>query len=97
MPELLAADRPWVRALHDALAAHSSLAGTYVNALGGDEGEERVHAAYGPVKYERLARTKREYDPGNVFHRNTDIRPAAAAPEQRTPAAGPAPLATPRR
>jgi FAD/FMN-containing dehydrogenase len=93
VPELLEADRPWVRALHDALALHSTVADTYVNALGGNEGEARVRAAYGPEKYERLAGIKREYDPGNVFRRNANILPATAAPAQREPVADAVPAA----
>ena len=84
VPDLLEADRPWVRALHDALAAHAPGGDTYVNAMSGDEGEDRVRAAYGPAKYERLARIKQQYDPANVFRRNANIRPSATAPAQRT-------------
>jgi FAD/FMN-containing dehydrogenase len=50
--------------------------GVYVNNLG-SEGEERVREAYGPAKYERLSRIKARFDPDNVFHHNSNIRPAA--------------------
>jgi len=31
--------------------------------------------SYGQAKYEQLARIKGRYDPGNLFHRNTNIKP----------------------
>jgi len=70
----LAAERPWARGLLDALQPFAMDAGTYVNGMTEQE-DHRVRAAYG-AKYERLARIKAEYDPGNVLHRNINIKPA---------------------
>lgn len=47
--------------------------GVYFNFLG-DEGQERVRAAYG-VNYERLAALKNRYDPTNCFALNQNITP----------------------
>ena len=74
-PELLADERVWVRSMWEGLSPHSIGAGAYVNAES-DFGDDRVRASYGPSKYERLARIKREYDPENLFHRNANIKPA---------------------
>lgn len=49
--------------------------GAYVNFLT-DEAEARVRLAYPGSTWDRLARIKRRYDPGNVFHRNQNIAPA---------------------
>ena len=51
-----------------------SAGGAYVNMMM-DEGEERVRASYRD-NYARLAKIKAEYDPGNVFRVNQNIRPA---------------------
>jgi FAD/FMN-containing dehydrogenase len=50
--------------------------GVYVNFLG-DEGEERVRAAYGATIYDRLVKLKNRYDPHNLFRVNQNIRPTA--------------------
>lgn len=52
-----------------------SAGGVYVNFLG-DEGEDRVKAAYGD-KYERLVALKSKYDPSNLFRMNQNIKPTA--------------------
>jgi FAD/FMN-containing dehydrogenase len=72
--DALAAERLWARGLLDALQPFALDAGTYVNGMTEQE-DHRVRAAYGP-KYDRLARIKAEYDPGNVLHRNINIKPA---------------------
>jgi FAD/FMN-containing dehydrogenase len=63
----------WARDLYDALQTHAS-GRVYVNFLG-DEGQDRVRAAYGERNYERLARLKRVYDETNFFRLNQNIQP----------------------
>ena len=46
---------------------------TYLN-FAGEEGADRVRAAYGP-HYERLARVKAGWDPDNVFRATGNVRP----------------------
>jgi FAD/FMN-containing dehydrogenase len=74
-PELLEAERAWVRSLWAALAPHAIDIGSYVNALS-DVDDARLRASYGPEKFERLGAIKRSYDPENIFHRNANIKPA---------------------
>jgi len=66
-------EREWVRTFWSALEPwHTSV---YVNFLG-EEGQERVRAAYGEEKYNRLKALKRKYDPDNFFRINQNISPA---------------------
>jgi FAD/FMN-containing dehydrogenase len=49
--------------------------GAYINFLSA-EGEERVRAAYGAEKFDRLRALKDRYDPTNLFHLNQNIPPS---------------------
>ncbi len=51
-----------------------STGGTYVNFLTEEEGDERVHAAYGS-NYDRLVDVKTTWDPQNRFRMNKNIAP----------------------
>jgi hypothetical protein len=68
----------WARRAWQAVQPFAS-GEVYVNYLGteSEEGPERVKAAYGAGKYERLASLKARYDPGNLFRVNQNIRPSA--------------------
>jgi FAD/FMN-containing dehydrogenase len=63
----------WAREYFAAMEPFST-GGVYVNFLG-DEGEERVRAAYGQRKYDRLIAVKNKYDPTNFFRMNQNIKP----------------------
>ena len=65
----------WVRDLTAAVQPHTT-GHVYANFLG-DEGEERVRAAYGAATYERLVAVKTAYDPTNLFRLNQNIKPRA--------------------
>jgi FAD/FMN-containing dehydrogenase len=62
----------WARELWSAMRPFST-GGVYVNNLG-DEGEDRVQAAYGE-NYPRLVALKDKHDPTNLFRLNQNIRP----------------------
>jgi len=63
-------EREWARSYWSALSAHHTT--VYVNFLM-EENEDRIRAAYGPEKYERLKTLKRKYDPTNFFRLNQNI------------------------
>jgi len=67
----------WVRDFRKANAPFTT-GGVYLNFIG-DEGDERIKAAFGEAKYERLTQIKAEYDPANVFAGNQNIRPKVPA------------------
>jgi FAD/FMN-containing dehydrogenase len=74
-PEDLIVRRAWVEDLAGAL--RQSDGGAYVGFLG-DEGEERIRAAYPGSTWERLREVKARYDPANLFRLNQNIPPAGS-------------------
>jgi hypothetical protein len=75
-PQLLEADRRWVRGLWEALRPHTGKPAGYVNFMS-EIDEDRVRSAYGAAKYDRLAAIKADFDPDNLFHHNANILPAS--------------------
>ena len=66
------AARPALEAIWARLAPH--VRGAYASFLSSATAEE-VAAIYPSEVYNRLAAVKRQYDPGNLFARNHNIRP----------------------
>ena len=62
----------WAREMYAVLRPFG-MGGVYVNNLG-DEGHERVKAAYGE-NYDRLVMLKRKYDRDNLFRLNQNVHP----------------------
>jgi FAD/FMN-containing dehydrogenase len=73
-------ERPEEKATHEAWVDNATAAvqqsdhGAYVNFLG-DEGEERIRAAYPGKTWDRLSAIKAQYDPTNLFRLNQNIPP----------------------
>jgi len=63
----------WTHGLFEAMKPYST-GGVYVNFLG-DEGEDRVKAAYSAAQFQGLTALKNTYDPTNVFRLNQNIKP----------------------
>jgi FAD/FMN-containing dehydrogenase len=76
-PEERPAHEAWVAGLANELSLGDASA--YVGFLG-DEGEERVRAAYPGPTWDRLAAIKARYDPDNLFRLNQNVPPAPAEP-----------------
>jgi hypothetical protein len=69
-PDERASSDSWVDGFADAL--RQSDTGVYVNFLG-DEGEDRIRAAYPGATWDRLCEVKQRYDPTNLFRLNQNI------------------------
>jgi FAD/FMN-containing dehydrogenase len=64
----------WARSFRRDIARYAN-GGVYLNFIG-NEGQDRVRAAFGEEKYRRLAAVKGEWDPENRFRGNQNITPA---------------------
>jgi FAD/FMN-containing dehydrogenase len=64
----------WVKDYRRDMAPYAS-GGVYLNFIG-DEGQDRIAAAFGPENYARLRQIKAEYDPENLLRGNQNIVPA---------------------
>ncbi|MEX2540004.1 MAG: FAD-binding oxidoreductase [Actinomycetota bacterium] len=62
------------RAIWESAQAYAD-GGSYVNFMG-EEGTDRIRAAYGDAKYRRLQTVKDRFDPDNVFRLNQNIKPS---------------------
>ena len=56
------------------IAPHTT-GGVWLNFIG-DEGQDRIMAAYGEQNYRRLSKVKAQFDPDNTFRGNQNILPA---------------------
>jgi hypothetical protein len=72
-PDETSVHEAWAAETVDALRQGDGDA--YVGFLG-DESEERIHAAYPGMTWDRLRAIKRRYDPDNLFRLNQNIPPA---------------------
>jgi FAD/FMN-containing dehydrogenase len=71
-PEEDPAHQAWAKDAANALRQGAD--GAYVNFLG-NEGADRVRAAYPGTTWDRLSEIKRRYDPENVFRLNQNVPP----------------------
>jgi FAD/FMN-containing dehydrogenase len=70
--------KAWVKQFRQDIAPFAT-GGVWLNFIG-DEGQDRVRAAFGAENYARLARVKRDFDPENTFRGNQNILPAQQPP-----------------
>ena len=66
----------WARKAWEDMRGFST-GGTYINFLSEEEGEDRIHAAYGN-NYDRLVKIKTRWDPENMFRMNRNIPPLSS-------------------
>jgi FAD/FMN-containing dehydrogenase len=68
--------KAWVKDFRAKIAPYAT-GGVWLNFIG-NEGQDRIRAAFGNGNYARLARVKRDFDPQNTFRGNQNIVPAGS-------------------
>ena len=68
--------KAWVKDFRGKIAPYAT-GGVWLNFIG-NEGQDRIRAAFGNGNYARLARVKRDFDPQNIFRGNQNIVPAGS-------------------
>lgn len=66
--------KAWVKRFRQDIAPYTT-GGVWLNFIG-NEGQDRIMAAYGEENYHRLSRVKGDFDPDNTFRGNQNILPA---------------------
>ena len=66
----------WARETAAAMEPFSLTGAGYVNYMQADEPIERVRAAFGAERFERLQALKDRYDPRNLLRRNQNVPPS---------------------
>ena len=75
----------WTREFGAQMKPHTT-GRAYLNFIG-EEGEDRVRAAFGPETYARLQALKDRYDPTNLFRLNQNIKPTGQVSDPELAAA----------
>ena len=68
--------KAWVKDFRTKMAPYAT-GGVWLT-FNGNEGQDRIRAAFGNGNYARLARVKRDFDPQNIFRGNHNIVPAGS-------------------
>lgn len=66
--------KAWVKRFRQDIAPYTT-GGVWLNFIG-NEGQDRIVAAYGEENYHRLSQVKRDFDPDNTFRGNQNILPS---------------------
>ena len=74
-PEMMPAERAWVRSIAEAMRPYAASDGSYVNGSTDFDDVDPVAAAYGATKFARLVELKAKYDPADLLHGNARVAP----------------------